>query len=114
MNVTTNASTIRNWSTPGETSGASTAANQATSTSSSGSDLATKEVFLELLVAQIKNQNPLNPMDGVEFLSQLSQFTQVEQTLGMRQDLSKILTAIESGNTPQATSQPAATTPARP
>lgn len=52
--------------------------------------LASKETFLQLLVAQIKNQNPLNPQDGVEFLSQLAQFTQVEQSVAMRQDIAAI------------------------
>jgi len=56
--------------------------------------LANKEVFLSLLVAQIKNQNPLNPTDSVQFLTQLSQFTQTEQTLGIREDLKQIKDAI--------------------
>jgi flagellar basal-body rod modification protein FlgD len=95
-NRTTSAASSPTWSVPGETGGVQPSTGSAT-----GSDLATKEVFLELLVAQIKNQNPLNPMDGVEFLGQLSQFTQVEQTLGMRQDLSRILSAIQAnGATP--------------
>ena len=46
--------------------------------------------FLQLLVAQIKNQNPLQPADGTQFLSQLSQFTEMEQMLGMREDLKAI------------------------
>ena len=41
----------------------------------------------QLLVAQIKNQNPLNPADGVEFLSQLAQFTQLEQTIGIHDEV---------------------------
>lgn len=60
---------------------------------------ATKENFLQLLVAQIKHQNPLNPQDGTQFLSQLSQFTEMEQMLGMREDLKAIrvsLTAADS------------------
>ncbi len=52
--------------------------------------LANKEVFMQLLVAQLKNQNPLNPADGVEFISQLAQFTQLEQTMTMRKDLQAI------------------------
>lgn len=59
-----------------------------------GSSVATKENFLQLLVAQIKNQNPLNPTDGTQFLSQLSQFTEMEQMLGMRQDIAAIRTAL--------------------
>ena len=52
--------------------------------------LANKETFLQLLVAQIKNQNPMSPQDGVQFLSQLAQFTDLEQSLGMRQDIAAI------------------------
>ena len=89
---------VRNWSAPGETS-----SSTQTPAAAGGDSLANKEVFLQLLVSQIKNQNPLSPMDGVEFLGQLSQFTQVEQTLGMRQDLAKILTAVERGNATAAT-----------
>jgi flagellar basal-body rod modification protein FlgD len=58
--------------------------------------LANKEVFLTLLVAQIKNQDPMNPTDSVQFLTQLSQFTQTEQTLGIREDLRQIKAAIET------------------
>lgn len=52
--------------------------------------LANKETFLQLLVAQIKNQNPLNPSDGTQFLSQLAQFTDLEQTMSMRKELEGI------------------------
>jgi flagellar basal-body rod modification protein FlgD len=59
-----------------------------------GNGSATKENFLQLLVAQIKHQNPLNPADGTQFLSQLSQFTEMEQMLGMREDLKAIRAAL--------------------
>jgi flagellar basal-body rod modification protein FlgD len=58
--------------------------------------LANKEVFLQLLVAQIKNQDPLSPTDGIEFITQLAQFTQLEQTLSMRSDLAAIRAAVEA------------------
>ena len=66
-----------------------------------GSNLATKENFLQLLVAQIKHQNPLNPADGTQFLSQLSQFTEMEQMLGMRQDMAAIRASLENVNPPK-------------
>jgi flagellar basal-body rod modification protein FlgD len=50
-------------------------------------DLVGKDDFLRLLVAQIRNQNPLNPADGVEFLTQLAQFTSLEQLIGIRTQL---------------------------
>jgi flagellar basal-body rod modification protein FlgD len=52
--------------------------------------LANKDVFLKLLVSQIQNQNPLNPSDPVQFLSQLTQFSSLEQTIGMRQALDSV------------------------
>jgi len=48
---------------------------------------ATKDMFLKLLVSQIQNQDPLNPADGTEFVAQLAQFTQLEQTIGMSSDI---------------------------
>ena len=38
-----------------------------------------QDAFLQLLVAQLKYQDPLNPADGAEFLAQTAQFTMVEQ-----------------------------------
>jgi len=63
---------------------------KSTATESADQPQSQKQMFLQLLVAQIKNQNPLNPADGAEFLAQLAQFTQVEESLGMRQELESI------------------------
>jgi flagellar basal-body rod modification protein FlgD len=38
-----------------------------------------KDDFLKMFLAQIKNQNPLEPMDGLDFTSQLAQFSTLEQ-----------------------------------
>lgn len=43
--------------------------------------LAGKEQFLQLLCAQISNQNPLNPMDDKEMVGQLAQFSAIEQAI---------------------------------
>jgi len=68
------------------------ASNARTTDSSSpaGSTQVTKNMFLQLLVAQIKNQDPLNPTDGVQFLTQLAQFQQLEQSLNMGQDMAAV------------------------
>ena len=47
-------------------------------------------MFLQLLVAQMKNQDPLNPADGAQFLAQLAQLQQLEQSLNTGQDISAI------------------------
>ncbi len=46
-----------------------------------------KNMFLQLMVAQLRNQDPLNPSDGTQFVAQLAQFQQLEQTLNMSQDI---------------------------
>ena len=51
---------------------------------------ADKTTFLRLLVTQLKNQNPLNPSDGVEFVTQLAQFTALEQSTQMSTDIAEI------------------------
>jgi flagellar basal-body rod modification protein FlgD len=77
----------------GATSGA--AASPATGGSSAGSSggltaLAERDTFLRLLVAQVQNQDPLNPQEPIEFVSQLAQFSQLETLLSMRTSLENI------------------------
>ncbi len=47
-----------------------------------------KDEFLKLLVAQLKNQDPMNPMNSQEFAAQLAQFSSVEQLIQMNETLS--------------------------
>jgi flagellar basal-body rod modification protein FlgD len=61
--------------------------NENGATTNANDSLANKDAFLQLLIAQIKNQDPLNPADGLEFLTQLAQFSQLEQLMGIRNDL---------------------------
>src|SRR5579883_2152105 len=70
---------------------AATSAPSSTSSSSSGLGGAapTEGMFLQLLVAQLQNQDPLNPTDGTQFVSQLAQFSELEQVIGIRSDIEK-------------------------
>ena len=60
---------------------------------------------MQLLVAQLKHQDPLNPADGTQFLTQLAQFQQMEQATNsgqditaIRQDLDKLVAAAPVSN----------------
>lgn len=64
-------------------------------TTATANPTVSKDMFLQLLVAQIRNQDPLNPADGVQFLTQLAQFTQLEQTISMSTDLAAIRQDLE-------------------
>lgn len=52
--------------------------------------------FLNLLVTQLKNQDPLEPMDATEFTNQLVQFASVEQQIYQNSNLEKLLSAYQS------------------
>jgi flagellar basal-body rod modification protein FlgD len=91
------------------TSSASTSSSSSASSALAGAtDQLTKEsTFLQLLVAQIKNQDPLNPTDSIQFVGQLVQFSQLEQLLGINQGVQSLVgsttaTTATSGTPPPA------------
>ncbi len=53
----------------------------------SGAQSLGEQDFLLMLITQLSNQDPLNPMEGTEFASQLAQFTSVEQLLSLNETL---------------------------
>ncbi len=61
-----------------------------TKTSEASSDL-DKEAFLQMLVTQMQYQDPLNPSDSTEYMSQLAQYSSLEATMN-------ISSTIEQGN----------------
>lgn len=52
-----------------------------------------KEDFLQLLVAQMRHQDPLSPMDGAEYATQLAQFSSVEQLIEISRQMGVQATA---------------------
>lgn len=87
--ITNPLATSQPQTTPTGTSSA-TAASSASATS----NLANQNTFLQLLVAQLQNQDPLNPEDGTQFVSQLAQLSELQQVISINQGVSNIATAI--------------------
>lgn len=56
-----------------------------------GRSTVSKDEFLTLLIAQLKNQDPLNPLKDTEFLSQLATFTTLEQITNMGDMVSEMM-----------------------
>lgn len=76
--------------TTNSTPTSSTSSTTNNSSSNSTDALANTSTFLQLLVAQLKHQDPAQPMDGTTFVTQLAQFSDLEQNLASRQDLDAI------------------------
>jgi len=69
-----------------------------TATSAAPTDpLASESTFLTLLVSQLQNQDPLNPIDSTQFVSQLTSYSQLEQLIN-----------IDHNTTPAAPATPSA------
>ena len=72
-------------------SAASNAADAPVAKSSAGS--LDYSAFLQLLIAQLKNQDPTKPMDSTQFVAQLATFSQVEQSVASNAKLDSLLTS---------------------
>lgn len=53
-----------------------------------------KDQFLQLLVAQLKNQDPLNPIDNQNFLAQLATFSSLEQLISINDGITKLADSV--------------------
>ena len=58
-----------------------------------GGDDMGKDAFMELMIAQLQNQNPLDPMDGTEYAAQLAQFSSLEQLTNLNDSMNASIDA---------------------
>jgi flagellar basal-body rod modification protein FlgD len=92
--------------------GSSAASGSASSSGSSGlgSVAPSEGVFLQLLVSQLQNQDPLNPTDSTTFVTQLAQFSELEQVIAIRSDTDTLAGAVGSSTSGATTSTGTTTT----
>lgn len=75
-----------------------------TPTSTKSNDALGKDAFLQLLVTQMKNQNPLDPQDNSEFVAQLAQFSSLESMQNLTSTVDTIAANYQSSQALQASS----------
>lgn len=59
-----------------------------------------RDLFMTLLVAQLKNQDPLAPQDGTAFVAQLAQFNSLDQLVGIRKSIDALNALLQPKKTP--------------
>ena len=79
-------------------SAAAATGGNSTNANSAGSPTPSEGVFLTLLVSQIQNQDPLNPSDSTQFVTQLAQFSQLEQVIAIRGDIENGINSASSSS----------------
>ncbi|MEO9458128.1 MAG: flagellar hook assembly protein FlgD [Lentilitoribacter sp.] len=70
---------------------ATSTTTQSTATAASNKAALDYDTFLQLLIAQMQNQDPTEPMDSSEQIAQLATFSQVEQTIETNKNLESLL-----------------------
>jgi flagellar basal-body rod modification protein FlgD len=88
---------------------AAAAATGSVTSAAQAANLASESTFLQLLVAQLQNQDPSQPADGTQFVTELAQFTTLSEDTESASDLDTIVATLPSFEPAAAATTTAAT-----
>jgi len=77
-------------------------AGSSSSSANTPGSLTSEQTFLQLLIAQIQNQDPLNPTDSIQFVGQLVQYSELEQLMGINQGVQSLVGTTTSNQSANA------------
>ena len=77
---------------------ASTSSSTSGSSSTDSSNTLNQNTFLQLLVAQLQNEDPDNPTDPTQYLSETAQFTQVQSLQSLQTSMSSLISSQQDGS----------------
>lgn len=83
---------------------AGSSSSSSSTTTATGTSALGKDSFLQLLVTQLNNQNPLDPQDNTQFVSQLAQFSSLESMENLDTTLGSFYSSFQSSQALQASS----------
>jgi flagellar basal-body rod modification protein FlgD len=88
--------------------GISSLMNTETSTTTTASTAkSAKDTFMTLLVEQLKHQDPTQPQDGAQFVTQLAQFNSLDQLIGIKSSIDQLINLTKvAGDKPTTTTAP--------
>lgn len=72
--------------------------NSASTTGNPQDAASQKNLFMSLLVAQLKNQDPLSPQDGTEFVAQLAQFNSLDQLVQIKESIQALSNQLQQNS----------------
>jgi flagellar basal-body rod modification protein FlgD len=87
-----------------------TSATTGGSTSTTSTKKSEKDTFMTLLVEQLKHQDPTQPQDGAQFVTQLAQFNSLDQLVSIKDSINQLL-ALSKGADGTTTTTTATTKP---
>ncbi len=98
---------INPLSSPAASSATGAASNNTNSLTSTANAISNQNTFLQLMISELQNQDPTNPTDGTQFITQLAQFSSVASQTQSATDLDTIVQLMQQSAAAAAAQAPA-------